>query len=68
MNETDPLIEELHALNSRLAVMARERERRALERALAERDRAYWHLRRVLELLPVCMDCQRSGPKAAGRT
>ena len=60
-------MEELHALNNRLAVMARERERerRALERALAERDRAYWHLRRVQELLPVCMDCHAVRPEGS---
>ena len=59
MSELDPRTAELHALNNRLAVMARERERgrRALERAIAERDLAYEHLRRVQDCLPICMDC-----------
>lgn len=59
--------DELYALNNRLAVIARERERerRKLEQALAERERAYWHLRKLQELLPMCMDCHDIRPEGS---
>ena len=59
------LKEELQALSAELAVAAREnaRQARALKRALEERDRLYWHLRRVQELLPICMDCDAVRPE-----
>ena len=40
--------------------LASDRIRRLTEElraAVHERDRNYWHLRRVAEVLPVCMDC-----------
>ena len=58
--------EELMRLNNELATMARERARREreLERVRAELQSAlddlrtsYWHLQKIQEYLPVCMDC-----------
>ena len=66
--------EELHALNNQLAVMVRERERQArrlaqvaaqLQAALDDRERLFWHLRKLQEMLPICMDC---GEIRAGET
>ena len=69
----DRLRDELLHTNNQLAVLAREREaaRQALERArdeLAEvneeqavtlkaLESSYWHIERIHELLPICMDC-----------
>lgn len=51
--------EQLYELSNEMAVLARENKRQAKElaEALAERDRSYWHLRRIQEVLPICMDC-----------
>src|SRR3954465_8899219 len=50
---------ELHAPHNESAVLTRKHAQkiRELERALAERDRLEAHLRRLQELLPVCVDC-----------
>ena len=69
----DRLRDELLRTNNQLAVLAREREasRGALERAQAELTRlnaeqaatlqalssSYWHIQRIHDLLPICMDC-----------
>ena len=58
--------EELMKLNNELATMAREqvrrqreleRTRQELEEALEELRTAYWHIRKIQEVLPVCMEC-----------
>ena len=60
--------EELLRLNNELATLARERARqqRELERtkrklsdAFEELRTSYWHLRKIQEVLPVCMKCGR---------
>ena len=69
----DRLRDELLHTNNQLAVLAREREaaRQALERArdelaqlneeqavtLKALESSYWHIERIHELLPICMDC-----------
>ncbi|MDB4908192.1 MAG: antibiotic biosynthesis monooxygenase [Gemmatimonadetes bacterium] len=69
----DRLRDELLTTNNLLAVLAREREaaRQALEGARSELARvnaeqaatlealhaSYWHIQRIQELLPICMDC-----------
>jgi PAS domain-containing protein len=60
--------EEWLHMNNQLAVLGRENARRAkeLERAKAELEQAlrnlegsYWHLKKIQEVLPICMDCRR---------
>lgn len=55
----DALEGELLHLNNELAVLARERARRAreLEEALAEIERSHWLLEKVGEVLPICLSC-----------
>jgi hypothetical protein len=57
---------ELGEINSELLVLARERERQhkgsntsrlALEKTLHDLNTFYWHLRKVREVLPICMKC-----------
>lgn len=57
---------QLAALNNELAVLSREHARRGkdlqhandrLQAALADLETSYWHLRRVQEVLPICMKC-----------
>lgn len=45
--------------NDALAVLVREQARQAAElrEAMAQRDRAEWTLKRVGEVLPICMEC-----------
>jgi len=47
------------ALNNELAVLSREntRRRRELERTLKELETSYYHLRKIQEILPLCMGC-----------
>jgi heme oxygenase (mycobilin-producing) len=58
--------EALEDLNNRLAVEVRESARkqkelervnRKLEETLRELDTAYWHLRKIQEVLPICLEC-----------
>ena len=53
-------------LNNELTVLARESARRAfelertksdLQRSLDELNASHWHLRKIQEVLPICMDC-----------
>jgi hypothetical protein len=62
------LAEHLQGLNNELATLAREharqeREHRAaaerLREALEELNRSYWHLKKIQEVVPVCMSCSR---------
>lgn len=57
---------ELMSLNNELATMARERARRErelerirgkLQAALDDLKTSYWHLRKIQEFLPICMEC-----------
>ena len=57
---------ELGEINSELLVLARERERQnkevraakvSLEKTLHELNTLYWHLRKIREVLPICMKC-----------
>jgi heme-degrading monooxygenase HmoA len=60
--------DELLEMNNRLAVLARENAQKSVELArvnaelaatLEELDRSYWHLRRVQEVLPICLGCNK---------
>jgi heme-degrading monooxygenase HmoA len=53
------LREELVHLNNELSTALREKERarRALEAAKEELERNYWHLKKIQEVLPICMYC-----------
>ncbi len=57
---------ELREINSELTVLARERERQnrtiqaarlELEKTLHELSTLYWHMRKIGEVLPICMKC-----------
>lgn len=57
---------ELLELNSQLTVLTRENTRKGklleglaaeLQRALDELHSSYWHVRKIREVLPICMDC-----------
>lgn len=51
--------EEMLRLNNELAVLSREHARRGkeLERALQELKTSHWHLKKIQEVLPICMEC-----------
>lgn len=51
--------EELLRLNNELAVLSREYARRGkeLERVLEELKTSHWHLKKIQEVLPICMEC-----------
>lgn len=64
--QTHEYMQALEELNNRLAVEIRERARkekelarvnRQLQDTLRELDTAYWHLRKIQEVLPICLDC-----------
>jgi hypothetical protein len=66
VEEDRALTEELLRLNNELSVLSRENVRRArevevarrqLEEALAELEDSYWHLRKIQEHMPLCMQC-----------
>lgn len=66
--DREELEEQLLDVNRELAVVSREEARRAreltrtkekLQDALAELENSYWHLKKVQEVLPVCMHCGR---------
>lgn len=48
-------------LNNELATMAREHARtnRRLEAAIAELKDSHWHLKKIHEVLPICVECGR---------
>lgn len=57
---------ELLQLNNRLAVLSRENVRKSRELATAlktlelaheQLDRSFWHLKKIQEVLPICMEC-----------
>ena len=60
------LQEELMTQNMRFAVLLRERDRKskalhqanaAVERALKDLRESHWHLKKIQEVLPICMGC-----------
>lgn len=62
----DTLQRELLELNNTLAVLSRENARRSrelqvanrkLEETLDELNRSFWHLRKIQEVLPICVQC-----------
>lgn len=64
--QTQPYMETLEDLNNRLAVEIRESARKGkelervnqrLRETLRERDTMYWHLRKIQEVLPICLEC-----------
>lgn len=66
--ERESLQEDLLDLNQELSVLSRERARKSrelaetkekLEEALEELETSYWHLKKVQEVIPVCMHCER---------
>ena len=66
VNDEAHMRDELLALNNQLAVLIRENERktraleaakRELETATKELQDSYWHIRKIHEVLPVCMMC-----------
>lgn len=63
--------EELFGLNNELAVLARENARRGkeldrakanLQETLDELHRTHWHLRKISEVLPMCVECGKVKP------
>jgi hypothetical protein len=58
--EYDHVVDALFAANNELARLAREnaRQLRELEEAVAARDRAEWALRKIGEVLPICVTCR----------
>lgn len=66
--ERERLQDDLLQLNRELSVLNRERARKSrelartkekLEAALEELETSYWHLKKVQEVIPMCMHCQR---------
>lgn len=66
--DREQLSDTLMRLNRELTVMTREQTRRSrelaetkgrLEETLAELETSYWHLKKVQEVIPVCMHCER---------
>jgi hypothetical protein len=64
--QTQPYMETLEDLNNRLAVEIRESARKGkelervnqrLQETLHELDTMYWHLRKIQEVLPICLEC-----------
>jgi heme-degrading monooxygenase HmoA len=59
LQSNDTTQEEMLRLNNELAVLSRENVRRGreLERAMEELKTTTWHLKKIQEVLPICMDC-----------
>jgi PAS domain-containing protein len=66
VEEDRAVAEELLRLNNELSVLSRENIRRSreleaargdLEATLEELESSYWHLRKIQEVLPLCMGC-----------
>jgi heme-degrading monooxygenase HmoA len=64
--QTQPYMETLEDLNNRLAAEIRESARKGkelervnqrLQETLHELDTMYWHLRKIQEVLPICLEC-----------
>ena len=71
----DSLQEQLILMNNQLAVLSREHERKSkalaqtkskLEDTLRDLQSSYWHLKKIQEVLPVCMGCGRVRTADAG--
>jgi len=69
--DSQTLSEHLQALNNELAVLAREHARREreqrstaeeLQRVVDELNESYRHLKRIQEVIPICMRCSRVKP------
>jgi hypothetical protein len=66
LTSEDVLQRELIELNNTLAVLSRENSRKSrelkranqrLEETLEELNRSFWHLRKIQEVLPICVEC-----------
>jgi hypothetical protein len=66
LESEDSLQRELLELNNTLAVLSRENSRKSrqlrranekLEETLDELNRSFWHLRKIQEVLPICVEC-----------
>ncbi len=76
--EARSLSEHLQRLNNELATLAREHARqertyrtlsRELQATLDELDRSYWHLKKIQQAVPICMECSRlKGGESEWRT
>ncbi len=71
LQRDDGYDEELFGLNNELAVLARENARRGkeldrakakLQATLDELQRTHWHLRKISEVLPMCVECGKVKP------
>lgn len=71
LNRNTGYDEQLYATNNELSVLAREHARRGkeliaakaqLQETLDELNRTHWHLRKVAEVLPMCVECGRIKP------
>lgn len=60
--------EEWLAMNNELALLNRENARKSkelaeamakLEKALHDQEESYWHLKKIQEVLPICMSCSK---------
>lgn len=65
---SDRVRDELFATNNELVVLARElaRTKAELARTLAELRESHWHLEKIHEVLPMCMDCGHVRTAAQG--
>jgi heme-degrading monooxygenase HmoA len=68
LKQTQALQDELLKLNNELSVLTREnvRQNKSLRKAQAELEKAHeelknshWHLKKIQEVLPICMMCQK---------
>jgi len=61
------LEEQLQSLNAELVVLAREnaRQARAIKAANKELHEAHWHIKKIAQVLPMCLVCRkvRTGPQ-----
>ena len=75
MTDEGNLHRELIGLNNELAVLTRENQQKnrelmrvkdELTRAIEERDKSFWYIRKIHEVLPICMMCHKvkSSPKS----
>lgn len=59
LRQDQALTQQLLEMNNQLAVLAREnvRQQKQLQKALDELHTTHWHLKKIQEVLPICMQC-----------